>query len=76
MLKTFSNFINLDPNKKWFCNNLNNILEIGSYEGCSEIFFLKKFLKQNRLKRLKMTSNEYFENNNEKFYFNLCRWRT
>jgi predicted O-methyltransferase YrrM len=114
--KTYNNFISLDPNKKWFCNNLNfltnnlnnldninNILEIGSYEGRSAIFFLKKFLKsniscvdtwsgsdehdkieftnieknfdlntnyfikQNRLKKLKMTSNEYFENNNEKF---------
>ena len=48
----YQNFISLDPNKKWFCNNLyfltnnldntnniNNILEIGSYEGRSAIFF-------------------------------------
>ena len=48
----YNNFISLDSNKKWFCNNLyfltnnldntnniNNILEIGSYEGRSAIFF-------------------------------------
>ena len=48
----YKNFISLDSNKKWFCNNLNfltnsfkkldnilNILEIGSYEGRSAIFF-------------------------------------
>ncbi len=53
----YNNFVSLDPKKKWFCNNLNflnknlnkinditNILEIGSYEGRSAIFFLKKFL--------------------------------
>ena len=114
--KIYNDFISLDPNKKWFCNNLNfltnninymnninNILEIGSYEGRSAIFFLKKFLKsnilcvdtwsgsdehdkiefikieknfdlntnsflrQNRLKKFKMTSNKFFETNNEKF---------
>jgi len=112
----YSNFISLDPNKKWFCNNLNflsntfknvnnvnNILEIGSYEGRSAIFFLKKFkntkitcvdtwsgsdehdktifadieknfdlntnffLKENRVKKFKMTSNEFFEKNDDKF---------
>ena len=54
----YINFISLDSNKKWFCNNLNflnnnfnnitninNILEIGSYEGRSAIFFLKIFKK-------------------------------
>ena len=54
----YDNFISLDSNKKWFCNNLNfltnnldntnntnNMLEIGSYEGRSAIFFLKKFSK-------------------------------
>ena len=54
--KIYNNFISLDSNKKWFCNNLNfltnnldntyninNILEIGSYEGRSAIFFLKNF---------------------------------
>ena len=52
----YDNFISLDSNRKWFCNNLNfltnnlyntnninNMLEIGSYEGRSAIFFLKKF---------------------------------
>ena len=51
----YKSFISLDPNKKWFCNNLNfltknlfdndinKILEIGSYEGRSAIFFLTKF---------------------------------
>ena len=112
----YSNFISLDPNKKWFCNNLNflsntfkdvnninNILEIGSYEGRSAIFFLEKFKnskitcvdtwsgsdehdkttftdiernfdlntnyfsKDNRVKKFKMTSNEFFEKNNDKF---------
>ncbi|MDA9731242.1 class I SAM-dependent methyltransferase [Candidatus Pelagibacter sp.] len=54
--KLYSDFKSLDQNKKWFCNNLyyldnhlrhldniNNILEIGSYEGRSAIFFLKNF---------------------------------
>lgn len=112
----YNNFKSLDYNKKWFCNNLNfltnnlvninttsNILEIGSYEGRSAIFFLKKFLysniscvdtwsgsdehvkkefidiernfdlntkyfsKINKLKKFKMTSNKFFETNNEKF---------
>ena len=56
----YKDFISLDPKKKWFCNNLfflkknlknlNNvkkILEIGSYEGRSAIFFLKTFLGSN-----------------------------
>ena len=112
----YDNFISLDSNKKWFCNNLNfltnnldntnninNMLEIGSYEGRSAIFFLKKFskgqitcvdtwygsdehdkkefknieknfdlntnyfLKVNRLKKFKMTSDEFFKINSDKF---------
>lgn len=56
----YKGFISLDPKKKWFCNNLfflkfnlknlnniKNILEIGSYEGRSAIFFLKFFLGSN-----------------------------
>ena len=56
----YKNFISLDPKIKWFCNNLffltknlkhldniKNILEIGSYEGRSAIFFLKTFLESN-----------------------------
>ena len=48
----YKNFSTIDQNHKWFCNNLNflsnsfkdainikNILEIGSYEGRSAIFF-------------------------------------
>ena len=117
----YKKFISLDSNKKWFCNNLNflthnfnkfdntsnifNILEIGSYEGRSAIFFLKKFqncnikcvdtwsgsdehnisdftkieknfdlntsqfLKNNRLQKYKMTSNNFFQSNNNKFDF-------
>jgi len=114
----YQNFISLNPNKKWFCNNLNflahsfkkftnisNILEIGSYEGRSAIFFLKKFpnsnircidtwsgsdehnksdfakieknfdlntsqfLNNNRLHKYKMTSNDFFQSNNNKFDF-------
>ena len=106
----------MDSNKKWFCNNLNfltnnldntyninNILEIGSYEGRSAIFFLKKytegqiscvdtwcgsdehnknefinieknfdlntnyFSKMNKLKKFKMTSDEFFKINSDKF---------
>lgn len=54
--KYYPNFRSFDQNKKWFCNNLyflnhnlknlddiNNILEIGSYEGRSAIFFLNFF---------------------------------
>ena len=52
----YEKFKSLNFNEKWFCNNLNflsnyfkdiknvkNILEIGSYEGRSAIFFFKKF---------------------------------
>ncbi len=52
----YENFKSYDENEKWFCNNLNfltnyfknikninNILEIGSYEGRSSIFFFKNF---------------------------------
>ena len=116
--KIYNNFVSLDPNKKWFCNNLNfltnsfkkldniiNILEIGSYEGRSAIFFLEKFSKSsikcvdtwggsdehnrsdfieiesnfdlntikfknnNRLKKYKMSSNVFFESNNDKLDF-------
>ena len=48
----YNNFISYNENEKWFCNNLNylnnyfnkidnieKILEIGSYEGRSVIFF-------------------------------------
>jgi hypothetical protein len=117
----YKNFISLDPNEKWFCNNLNfltynfskfvnssnilNILEIGSYEGRSAVFFLKKFSNSrikcidtwsgsdehnysdftkiennfdlntgqfqndNRLYKYKMTSNDFFLTNNNKFDF-------
>ena len=54
--KYYSDFKSFDQSKKWFCNNLyylnnnlkdlnniNDILEIGSYEGRSAIFFLKTF---------------------------------
>ena len=57
---TYDKFKSLNSNDKWFCNNLNfltnnfkeiknikNILEIGSYEGRSAIFFLKYFLNSN-----------------------------
>ena len=50
----YDKFKSLNSNEKWFCNNLNfltnnfkdiknikDILEIGSYEGRSSIFFLK-----------------------------------
>lgn len=56
-LKIYKNFKSFDETEKWFCNNLyylssnlkllnniNNILEIGSYEGRSALFFLKYFL--------------------------------
>ena len=52
----YEKFQSVDYNEKWFCNNLyylstnfknlrniKNILEIGSYEGRSAIFFFKKF---------------------------------
>ena len=55
--KIYNNFVSLNDKEKWFCNNLNfltnnfrhvsgikDILEIGSYEGRSAIFFLKTFL--------------------------------
>jgi len=56
----YDQFKCLNYNEKWFCNNLNflsvnfkniknvkNILEIGSYEGRSAIFFLKNFSDSN-----------------------------
>ncbi len=56
----YEKFKSLNFNEKWFCNNLNflsnyfkdiknvkNILEIGSYEGRSAIFFLKNFNDSN-----------------------------
>jgi len=52
----YDGFISFNKNQKWFCNNLfflksnlknitnvQNILEIGSYEGRSAIFFLNHF---------------------------------
>ena len=52
----YKNFTSFRENQKWFCNNLfflksnldqihhiRNILEIGSYEGRSAIFFLEQF---------------------------------
>ena len=56
----YDQFQCINYNEKWFCNNLNflsvnlkniknvkNILEIGSYEGRSAIFFLKYFSDSN-----------------------------
>ena len=56
----YQNFKSINYNEKWFCNNLNyltvnfntvknvkKILEIGSYEGRSAIFFLKNFSNSN-----------------------------
>ena len=56
----YEKFQSVNYNEKWFCNNLNylstnfknsknikNILEIGSYEGRSAIFFLKNFSDSN-----------------------------
>ena len=56
----YDKFKSLNSNDKWFCNNLNfltnnfkeiknikDILEIGSYEGRSSIFFLKNFSDSN-----------------------------
>ena len=56
----YDKFKSLNPNEKWFCNNLNfltnnfketknikDILEVGSYEGRSSIFFLKNFMNSN-----------------------------
>jgi len=56
----YDQFQSLNYNEKWFCNNLNflstnfkdiknvkNMLEIGSYEGRSAIFFLKNFSNSN-----------------------------
>ena len=112
----YSDFKSFNFKEKWFCNNLyylnnyfkysndiSNILEIGSYEGRSAIFFLKMFknskitcvdtwsgsdehLKQNfsiietnfdtntklyqnenRLKKIKTTSNVFFSNNFQSF---------
>ena len=112
----YKNFSTVNLNHKWFCNNLNflsnsfkdvisinNILEIGSYEGRSALFFLNNFndsyihcvdtwsgsdehdnfdfnrieknfdfnssifQSSNRLKKFKMTSNEFFLNNSKKY---------
>jgi len=114
--KIYTNFHSINKKEKWFCNNLNflsnyfdkinnirKILEIGSYEGRSVIFFLKKFsdstitcvdtwsgsdehinhdfnnveknfdtntnFYQNNkiLKKIKDSSNNFFENNSENF---------
>ena len=114
--KIYKNFSTINYNHKWFCNNLNfltnnfknvtnirNILEIGSYEGRSAIFFLNNFIDSNidcidtwsgsdehenfdfsvieknfdtntsafqlnkRLKKFKMTSNEFFMTNSKKY---------
>ena len=56
----YDQFQSINYNEKWFCNNLNflstnfkniknvkNMLEIGSYEGRSAIFFLKNFSNSN-----------------------------
>ena len=58
--KIYENFNSYNENEKWFCNNLNflnnffskknninKILEVGSYEGRSAIFFLKTFPNAN-----------------------------
>jgi len=114
----YDKFKSIDYNEKWFCNNLNylnvnfktvknvkKILEIGSYEGRSAIFFLKNFSNSNiscvdtwvgsdehkhinfnsiennfdhnikplkdkgKLIKFKMTSDEFFKINNNKFDF-------
>ena len=56
----YKNFSTINQNHKWFCNNLNflnnsfkntvnvkDILEIGSYEGRSALFFLNNFKDAN-----------------------------
>ncbi len=56
----YGQFQSINYKEKWFCNNLNflsanfksiknvkNMLEIGSYEGRSAIFFLKNFSDSN-----------------------------
>ena len=112
----YKNFSTTNLSHKWFCNNLNflsnsfkdvinikNILEIGSYEGRSAIFFLNNFIysnihcidtwsgsdehdnfdfsvieknfdsntstfqSNNRLKKFKMNSNEFFLSNSKKY---------
>ena len=112
----YNNFVSFNESQKWFCNNLyflksnlknkeniNNILEIGSYEGRSAIFFLnhfpnsvitcvdtwggsdeqkdldsklieqnfdtnlRKYFKLNRSKKFKMSSNDFFSKNTDKF---------
>jgi len=113
----YQNFKSVDITKKWFTNNLyflsknlstlkvKNLLEIGSYEGRSAIFFADifsgtkiscvdtwsgsdeheninfksiennfdqniKFLKNDQLlTKFKMTSDNFFTQNNEKFDF-------
>jgi len=112
----YDNFISFNDNEKWFCNNLyfltknlsnskgiSHILEIGSYEGRSAIFYLSLFPNStitcvdtwtgsdehdsknfstiennfdqntlqykelNRLNKFKMSSNEFFLSNKNKF---------
>ena len=68
----YQNFKSFDPKSKWFCNNLyflsnalksfqniNSILEIGSYEGRSAIFFLNFF------KNSKITCVDTWEGSDE-----------
>ncbi len=114
----YNNFNSYNDKEKWFCNNLffldnqlkkikniKNILEIGSYEGRSCIYFGKKFINSkitcvdtwsgsdehlnikfqeieknfdknilnhlgnDRVKKIKLSSNNFFENNQN--YFDL-----
>ena len=113
----YSNFKSEDISKKWFTNNLyfikknlantkiKNLLEIGSYEGRSALFFLdlfkitkiscvdtwsgsdehkdinflaiennfdfntKSFKEKKTLLKFKMTSDEFFKQNKNKFDF-------
>ena len=113
-IKIYQNFKSINDSDKWFCNNLNylsnnlrnkkninHILEIGSYEGRSAIFFLKFFSNskitcvdtwsgsdehtnynfnmieenfdnntsafESNLTKCKMTSDNFFQNNNKIF---------
>ena len=115
--KIYKNFKSIDITKKWFSNNLyflsknlsslkiENLLEIGSYEGRSAIFFANIFkksklfcvdtwsgsdeheninfksiednfdhnvnflIKNQSLSKFKMTSDNFFNQNNKKFDF-------